>query len=233
MKRLITVRADDKVRLISEQTLPLIRHYANKWGAEVMVLDHTPLVLADDGGPHYRILKLGLLLNHWDRILNLDVDTLIMPSCPNPFEEIPSFTVGVTFEDMGTRTEDRQHRMRAACEFYGGPVDWTGVGTPGYPNSGVLMVSPEHQVLFEPGPEGRYYTSHGSDDVHIGYQLHRHKTVSLAILEPAWNHMILHSEMGLNRFDARIIHYAGTGVFDEGVPDRVEQIRRDIKRVYG
>ena len=51
-----------------------------------------------------------------------------------------------------------------------------------------------------------------------------------------WNHMTMFSEKWnkkADRFDSCIIHYAGGGRFERGVKDRLQQIKKDIKRAYG
>jgi len=55
-------------------------------------------------------------------------------------------------------------------------------------------------------------------------------------LEYKWNHMTMFSHSWNNfadRFQSHIIHYAGKGVFDAGVNNKVEQMKLDYERIYG
>lgn len=51
-----------------------------------------------------------------------------------------------------------------------------------------------------------------------------------------WNHTTMFSQAwngSPDRFKSYIIHYAGAGVFDPGVRNRLEQIQHDIEVVNG
>ncbi len=207
-RRLVTVRADDRIGDITDVSMPIIRGFCRRWGAELLVLDGPCHVMADDGAPHFRILELGGL--------------------PDPFDEVPADAVGTVYEDVGNRTCNRQHRMRdIQCRF--GDVGWDS----GYINTGVFLVSSCHADLFT-SINGNWYLSHGSDDVHLGYRIKQtgHK---VHVLDRRWNHMTMHSEPPISelRFTAHIIHYAGVGVYSAAVCGKVEQMTLDRSLVWG
>jgi hypothetical protein len=109
------------------------------------------------------------------------------------------------------------------------PVGWYR----GYINTGFVVFNKIHQPIFDPIEDGQYWTGWGSDDIHLGYQIHRFG-FKVHELSYKWNHMTMFSEPwngSPSRFDSYIIHYAGHGVWDKS--NRVEQIAADIERIYG
>jgi hypothetical protein len=183
--RLITVRADEKVAAIAALTMPGIRAYAARCKANLMVLDGTrdaEWPKCDDGGPHYRILELGELLSAYPRILNLDVDIIVRRDCPDLFEVVPPHMIGSVREDVGSRADNRGHRMRdIQLKFQ--DVGWT----EGYVNTGVFLVGHYHRHVFD-ACCGQYYSGPGSDDVHLGYQIARLRH-EVCWLDPQFNFM--------------------------------------------
>lgn len=227
MRRLITVRADERIHEIARLTLPSILRYVDKVGADFLVLGDEPPVKSDDGAPYFRILKLGELLKDWDRILNLDADLLVSSDCPDLFDVVPEDCVGSTFEDVGSREMLRHHRMIAVQEQFG-DVGWTN----GYVNTGVFVVSKMHAPIFD--PVAKYWTSHGADDVHLGWTIHA-CGFKVHELDRRFNTMtnFCESPLNLDRFKSWIVHYAGAGVFEDGIRNKVEQIKRDLARGIG
>ena len=229
MKTLIATRADKNIKDMTDITFPIIRKFSDKWGADFIVLDNIPPVMSDDNRPHFRITKLYDLLDIYDRVISLDSDVIINKNCPNLFETIPEDCIGTIYEDKGTRQANRVGKMKNAQLLFG-DIGWNS----GYINTGVFIVSKLHKEIFN-SINGKYYTMDGSDDVHIGYQIHRlgFKTYELDF---RFNHMTMFSEPwnnSANRFDSYLIHYAGVGIFDSDVKNRNEQIAKDIEIIYG
>lgn len=229
MKKLITVRADDFIKEMTNITFPIIKSFAKKWNAEFIELNHEPPVMTDDNGSYFRIMKLYDLFNDYDRILNFDADIIINKSCPNIFDVVPYEKVGSIYEDRGTRRENRLKRIASIQKDYGN-IQWS----TDYVNSGVFLTSKCHRDIFTT-IDGKYYTGDGSDDVHLGYQIHKLK-FPIFELSYKFNHMTMFSEKWnnyANRFDSHIIHYAGKGIFDANVENGLKQIKTDAKRIYG
>jgi len=224
MKKLITTRADANIKEMTDLTHPIFKEVAEKWGADFKVLDHETEKI-HDGRPHFRIMKCYELHEEYDRILNIDSDTIITPSCPNLFDIVPEHCIGTVLEDKGSRMPDRRshiHKVQAKW----GPVGWV----EGYINTGVFVTSKEHRNIFTPH-EGEFYREWGSDDVHIGYNIHKYNH-HLFELPYTFNHMSMFSEPwngSPSRFLSNIIHYAGAGIYDGDVSSRLEQIKKDIK----
>lgn len=228
MKQLIVTRADANIVGMTDITLPIIRRFCDKWKSDFIVLNHDPKILTDDHHPHYRIMRVYDLLQDYDRVISLDSDIIINKSCPDLFKVIPDTCVGSIFEDVGTRSENRQSKIQKIQTKYGN-VGWL----TGYVNTGVMVVSKMHRDIFTP-INGTLYTEDGSDDLHIGYQIHK-MGFQIYEMDFRFNHMTMFSEPWNNasRFDSFIIHYAGAGIFDKGIGSRREQIIKDAKTIYG
>jgi len=98
----------------------------------------------------------------------------------------------------------------------------------------VFVTSKEHREIYTK-IDGEYWTDWGSDDVHIGYLIKKNN-FKVDDLGYKFNHMTMFSQSwndNKDRFESYIIHYAGKGVFDEGIPNKLEQAKLDYKKVYG
>ncbi len=229
MKLLITTRADDGIKEMTDITHPILKKYAKRVGADFMVLSHEPPSDSGDGRPHYRILKHYELHEEYDRILHIDSDMIIMPDCPNLFEVVPYDKVGTVLEDKGSRQPARLQLIQQAQDKFG-HVGWNKE----YINTGLIMTSKCHRDIFQT-INGEYWTGFGSDDVQLGYLIKKNG-FEIMDLPFQYNHMTMFSEDwngNPNRFKSHIIHYGGRGVFDENVKTKMDQIRKDHDRIYG
>tara|TARA_R100000458_G_C8247137_1_gene224833 strand:+ start:155 stop:856 length:702 start_codon:yes stop_codon:yes gene_type:complete len=223
MKLLVTTRADSAVYEMAFHTHPLIVNYANKCGADFLILQEQSECEVGHGKHHFKIMELGNLLEEYDRVLCVDSDILIRDTCPNLFDVVPYDNIGTIYEDKGTRREDRHERIRLSQKQFG-DVGWT----EGYINTGVFLVSKPHANIFEK-IDGEFYTGRGFDDVHLGYLINKYNH-PVTELPYQYNHMTMFSEDwngSPNRFDSHIIHYAGGGIFDSGIYTKVQQIASD------
>tara|TARA_R110002020_G_scaffold130148_1_gene291277 strand:- start:27447 stop:28151 length:705 start_codon:yes stop_codon:yes gene_type:complete len=234
MKYLLTTRADATVADWAELVHPVFRKYAEKVGADFLILDESLNCTAartgiGDGLWHFRIMKHYDLHEIYDRILHFDSDILLTPDCPNLFDHIPYDCIGTVYEDVGSRAPQRVQCMNNAQRQFG-EIGWQN----GYINTGVFMTSKCHRDIFQP-IDGQFFTDWGTDDVHIGYQIKKHG-FKVKPLEYQFNHMTMFSEAwngSPDRFDSHVIHYAGRGVFDDEASDKIEQAKLDHKRLYG
>lgn len=226
MKLLITTRADDGIKSMTRYTHPTIQYYADKVGADFLVMSHISGCNHEQGKWHYRIFKHYDLFNEYDRILHLDSDMIITPDCPNIFDIVPYNCIGTVYEDKGSRAHDRRMRIENAKTQFG-KIDWA----QGYINTGVFLSSKIHKDIFQP-ISGKYYQDYGFDDVHLGYLLNKFK-FKVHELGYRWNHMTMFSESwngSPSRFTSHIIHYAGAGTFDKS--NKLEQIKSDVYTFY-
>jgi len=233
VNRLITTRADAKCIDWIELTHPIIRKYAERVNADFIVLDEATDRADATGGIgngvyQYRIFEHNKLHNHYDRILHLDSDMLILPNCPDIFDIVPPTHVGSIYEDLGSRQPQRVSCMHAAQSQFG-QIGWN----KNYINTGVFVTSKCHQNIYEK-IDNKYFVDWGTDDIHIGYLINKYNH-PVHELPYQFNHMTMFSESwngSPNRFDSYIIHYAGVGVFDSGVSNKVEQAKLDFMKVY-
>ena len=246
MKKLAVVtRSDEVVEEWAEFTHPLFKKYAEKCGAEFLIISGKAPFLDHDNQPHYRLLMIYKLLEEYDRVLHLDTDMIINKNCPNIFDEVPEDTIGSIYEDIGIRMFDRRQKI-AYIQNMWGDVNWK----TGYTNAGTFLLSREHRDVFKPH-KGKFWVTEGTADLHMSYNIHKYN-FKVKELEFKWNHMTMFSEEWNNnasRFDSYIIHYAGRGVFDEQDiskealqkhlmdTDRqackIEQAKLDYKKIYG
>jgi len=230
MKKLIVTRADDKIKEMSALTHPIIKRFAEKWGASFLILKEDFAGVRSWGKVHYRIMELYNLFEKYDRIANIDSDVVINKSCPNIFDIIPYDKIVTIFEDKGTRQSIRLKRI-AQIQAEWGEIGWK----ENYINTGVFFVSKPHAEIFKRFKD-KLWVDWGYDDVHLGYQINR-LDMKIHELDYRFNHMSMFSESwsgNASRFDSHIIHYAGQAGFpDKGKRTKVQQIRDDIGRIYG
>ena len=159
----------------------------------------------------------------------IDSDMVITPHCTNPFDVVDEEKIGSIYEDKGSRLAHRRSLIQAA-QGWAGSVGWT----EGYINTGFAVFSKKHRDIFQP-IQGQYWTGWGSDDVHLGWKIHR-LGFEIQELPYQWNHMTMFSEDWnnyANRIYSNIIHYAGVGIFDKQYQTRIENIKADIEHLYG
>jgi len=229
MKLALVTRADDNIKEMTDITFPPIKNYANKIGADFIILSENPPFLTADDKPHYRILKVYDILNEYDRVLCLDADMLINKNCPNIFDIVPEDMIGSIYEDKGSRRYDRHQKILGIQNAWGN-VGWR----EGYTNAGTFVLSSMHKNIFLPH-KNQYWLEWGSVDVHLSYNIHKYG-FKVKELEYKWNHMTMFSESWLNanRFESFIIHYAGGGIFErDTIKTRIEQIKKDYETIYG
>lgn len=215
-KRLIVTRCDSNASKMAKLSHPMFECYGKMWNADFKILDHEEEWMTDYEMRHYRILKVGELLDEYDRILVIDTDVIIMPGCPNPFETVDPEMIGSIYEDVGSRREDRRRVIQTIQEKFG-DVGWT----EGYINTGVFVVSKKHKPIFQK-IDGKFWTGFGYDDALIGWNIHKHG-FKVQELPFQWNHMSMFSEPwnnNANRFSSWIIHYAGAANFPDDTSGR-------------
>jgi lipopolysaccharide biosynthesis glycosyltransferase len=233
MKLLITTRADASYIDWIELTHPIFIEYASKVKADFMVLDEEYDVPEASTGIglgvyQYRIVKHYDLHEEYDRILHLDSDMLLTPDCPNLFDVVAYDEIGSIYEDVGSRKRQRVQCMHNAQNQFGN-INWDS----GYINTGVFVTSKCHRDIYEK-INNTYFTAWGTDDIHIGYQINK-LGFKIKELSYQYNHMTMFSEPwngSPSRFDSHIIHYAGKGIFDSNVKDKLQQAKLDYERLY-
>lgn len=224
-KRLVATRCDDNNSKISEITHDVLKSYANRCGADF-------LVISDCRGlhMHYRILQFYELFETYDKILSVDSDLIITKKCPNIFEVVPDGMIASVYEDVGSRRADRRSRIKAVQKKFG-DIGWES----GYINTGFALFPKEYKDLFKERDEKNLWDGLGYDDVYLGFLIKKlgYRFYELPI---TYNFMSLFSEEWntfKTRSEAFVLHYAGQGGF---IPCRTrEQIMQEdllIMRKY-
>lgn len=226
MKLLMATRADKSVTSYTKYTHPILKMFAKRWGAEFKILDPSSRI-----SKMWRILELYNLFKDYDRILHIDSDIVINKSCPNIFDIVPYDTIGLVFEDKGSRLRNRRIRIKQIKYRFGGNKNWAS----GYFNMGIFLTSKMHRNIFTK-IDGRLWKSEaGLEQTHLNYQMMKfgYKYVDLGY---KFNHMSMFSEEwngSPSRFDSHIIHYAGKGGFSDVGNRTMEQlIKDDVARIY-
>jgi len=236
MKLLVITRADESVVEYTQLTHPIIRMFAEKWGAEFKILGSAVGQKVDPErefiNKMWRILEFYDIFEDYDRIFHMDSDIVINKTCPNVFEIVPSDTVGLVFEDKGSRLRNRRERIAQIKARFGGNEHWIS----GYFNMGIFLSSRMHREMFTKIDGQLWEAEVGLEQTHLSYQLMKlkYKYVDLGY---KFNHMSMFSEAwngSVSRFDSHIIHYAGGAKFpDKGKRSRNQLIKDDVERIYG
>lgn len=223
-KRLIVTRCDNNAKQIAKISHPMLECYAKVWNADFKILDHREEWMTDYEMCHYRILKVGELLDDYDRILVIDSDVIIMPGCPNPFETVDPEMIGSIYEDVGSRREARRKVIQEIQAYVDRDIGWE----TGYINTGVFICSSMHKSIFKKIKTDNHgeilWTGFGYDDALIGFNIHLNN-FKVQELPFKWNHMSMFSEPwngNANRFSSFIIHYAGAASFPDDQSGRIK-----------
>lgn len=226
MKLLMVTRADESVMAYTKYTHPILRMFAERWGAEFRILDAS---LGSNGV--WRILEIYNMFKDYDRIFHIDSDIIINKNCPNIFDIVPYDTIGLVFEDKGSRLEDRRLRIMKIRQRLRGDRHWIS----GYFNMGVFLASKVHRDMFTKIYNLLWKADAGLEQTHLNFQMREfeYKHIDLGY---KFNHMSMFSEAwngSPSRFDSHIIHYAGGGKFPDKDNRAIEQlIKDDIARIY-
>lgn len=124
---------------------PSFKAYAHKIGADFKVIDTRKY--GNEPYTCYEKFQISHILNNYQRVLYIDTDTFIKPSCPDLFDIVPYSTIGGVYDCPENTHTSRQNfiweRISATQELYG-YIGWK----EGYINGGVYVVSDIHKAIF-------------------------------------------------------------------------------------
>ena len=138
--RAVVTRAKDNYDL-AKISHPILQEYAIRCKADFIVINEEKINLGDYS---YEILQCFDLFDTYDRILVIDSDVLITPSCPDLFDVVPYDSIGTIYEDKYTRAASRKYLIKKVQHKWG-DVGWT----EGYINTGVFLTSKMHRDIFQ------------------------------------------------------------------------------------
>lgn len=216
-KLAVVTRAKDDYDL-SEITHPVIKNYAERCGADFIVINEEKMALGDFS---FEIFQCYDLFDSYDRILSIDTDTVITLWCPDLFKLVPNNCIGTIYEDKFSRAKSRRYLIEKVQGKWG-DVGWRR----GYINTGVFLASKMHRELFACRKERQWLgKEEGFDDIYLGYRINELK-YRVYELPYRFNHMSMFSEVGYNWLKSNIIHYAGRGFSRKR---RFDQITSDLE----
>jgi hypothetical protein len=205
MNAILTVCIGDEYKRISEFTYPMIKKYANRVGADFVVIDKS-----SGSTPHWEKFSIFHLLNKYERIIYIDTDVIVRDDCPNLFDIVPSTKLGA-FNEFPF-TSNRQESLFRACEDYGIKLErWNGK----YYNTGVMVISRIHKYLFKkPIKESFNFYEQGYLNLVFSQNIRTNaaQVYGLEVFDLSYkfNRMAcMDSFTGEERHASYIIHYAG------------------------
>src|SRR3990170_5572970 len=215
-KAIVTIVSGEETRKMWEGTGTSFLHYAQKTGAELVVLDSSRLWMPS---PHWLKLDLYALLTRFDRIIYLDSDILIRPDCPDLFDVIPKEKLGIFNEGKFSPRAMAIHECKV--RFRDDLPGWDGMS---YYNTGVMVLSKIHRNIFEKPEQVPKLRFAFGEQTFLNWRIIKG---NFPIQELNWkfNRMsLMNKHLGMTRLDSYIVHYAGS----EPVPVRVEVIKKDL-----
>lgn len=193
----LTISIGNYYNKLAELTLPSIKKYAEKIGADFLNIDgHNQEFITQK----WNKFHIHNLLNKYSRIIYFDIDILIREDCPNLFDVVPDTKLGMFNEG---RYAPRLEYVEQASEYYGEPVKkWNGK----FYNSGVMVISRIHKQIFKL-PKGVDFVE--TDQPYINLRIINDK-IEMHDLDFKFNRMdILDKFCGISRLDSYVVHYAG------------------------
>jgi len=218
---IVTLYIGEKYRSIADITLPIMKEYASKIGADLIEITENRL---NKGMGHYEKLQIYNLFDSYERIAFLDVDVLITPVCPNLFSEVPEEYFAAFDVSKYSKVHDNAIFLIQEKLGY---IDWKDT----YFNSGVMVASRAHRDIFNPNDGllniwSKFSCKEGDgtylDQTFINYNVNRMK-IPFLDLGYKFNHTTAPKNSHL-RFKSFIIHYPGKG-HRKGT--KIQQLKKD------
>jgi ADP-heptose:LPS heptosyltransferase len=193
----LTISIGPYYNKISEYTLPSIKKYAERIGADfININEFKPEFITQKWNKFY----IHELLNEYKRIIYLDIDILVREDCPNLFDVVPPNKLGMFNEG---RYVPRYEFLEQASEYYKEPLKkWSG----NFYNSGVMVISRIHKKIFKL-PRGVDFVE--TDQPYLNLRI-LNDGIQMHDLDYKFNRMdILDGFCGISRLDSYVVHYAG------------------------
>lgn len=229
-KNVITV-IDTSPDSLAELTAPSIKAYADRIGTDFVYLN-TPVFDFSERKTDYtygRFEKLQAvnLFENYDRVLRLDSDILVSPTCPDIFKDTPEDSVCVVYETDNKALDKHFFKKRnmQTAEALGnaGEGDWTYE----HFNSGVMLLSRQHRDIWAYPNEDEWQRI---DNI---YRLREQCLMNwravrsghrMFHMDYRYNHCSMFRNKG-NKTNSFILHYAGIA----GKKKKHRCIQKDIK----
>lgn len=222
MNAIVTICVGELYKKIAEFTYPTIKKYADRLGADFVIIDES-----NSSSPHWEKCIIFHLLNKYERILYLDTDLIVRDDCPDLFALVPSSKLGIFNE--APFTPNRQESLFHACKDYGVKLNnWNGK----YYNTGVMVISRVHKYIFKkPDKEIFNFYEQGYLNMVFAQNMRTSESqvygLEMLDLSYKFNRMAcMDSFTGEERHASFIIHYAGFPSLDFVL----QLISKDLKK---
>ncbi len=202
---------------VADVSIPSIRAYANRIGAELVVLEQRQF---PKWHPYWEKLGVGRLLVGYDAVAWIDLDTIVNPAAPDIFREL--HPCGFSAFDEGRVFVDRAEQLVKDAEFYDLESVVTRIRSFAYFNVGVMVASRAVRSLFNPPREAKSNSIMPEQTylnlrlIETGFPFHD--------LTSKWNGLHSIHKTTTDRKDLNIVHYAGW----PRTPDWVDLMTRQM-----
>ena len=211
------------------------QHYAEKVGADLIISDqlHYPIKIenpAYNASPAWtEKLRIGQLLETYDRVLYVDADVLITPHARNVFDLYNDLQTVYWF-DEGV-IQEREQDVAMVCEALG-KVDWPQKNNrPVYYNAGIILTSNQCALFKKTTLDDLQNVCNKIthyDQSYFNYALHKNG-IAHSSFDKAFNRMDMFGKEGY--LEADFIHYAGKG-YAKNSRRRDVQFLKDFSQLY-
>jgi hypothetical protein len=169
-RALVTAAVGERFKEILQLTKPYFEHYAKRTDANFVVIEHCGYK-----NGKFAKLHLGELLNRYERILFVDVDAILLPTCPDLFRQSTADDAVLAWVEPTDWWRDEWKRdlgMRKHFERTGVAGPWNRV----FINTGVMLLSSVHSQLFEPTDEKLWDEFPDTEQFYINFRIAVTKT---------------------------------------------------------
>jgi len=149
-RAIVSLAIGNETLEVAKYTRPLLEKYAKKCDAEYFEINEFHARELQLRTPHYVKLYLGKLLSRFDRIIYIDNDILVKEDAIDLFKIVPEDHLGI-FEE-GYAFPERKEQFSYFCGQWNTATkkqfdirQWDKK----YYNTGVMVLSKQHRVLFE------------------------------------------------------------------------------------
>lgn len=212
-------------RQIADVSLPTIRTYANRVGAELFVLEQR--IFSDKWCSYWEKLQLGRILQGYgfSRAAWIDLDVLVHPYAPDLFLNTPEDSFSAL--DEGKYFPDRAEELLKDAAFYGFDEKEFRIRNFNYFNVGVMVVPWSMRGVFN-APSKPKPDSIMPEQTYLNLRFAR-SGFPFHDLHPKWNgfHSVYAKANLLS--DLWIVHYAGWPKTSDWVEKMTAQMRVDLE----
>lgn len=217
---IMTIVAGPKYQKIWEMNESFFNSYADRIGADLLVLKDIPSHLPS---PHWAKFSIyELLKKQYSRIAFIDADILIRPDTPSLFDVVPEDEFGIFNEGFYTPRSICLHEVKKVYD-----VDLPNWNGKDYYNTGVMVVSRKHRHIFKVNDAIKPLRNSFGEQTYLNMRIMQ-SGEKVHLLNHRYNRMsIMDRVTGMTRLDSYLVHYAGFDVM--GGPTILESMKRDIE----